>query len=227
MTREGQTYFYHADGLGSIRQLSDSTGTSVQSYTYNSFGQIVDQQDSITNPYTFTGREYDPETGLYYYRARYYDPRIGQFLQEDPVAGWLVEPQSLNLHSYVFNNPIDLVDLWGLMGCKPIPRKSTEDKMPSVAEELAKTVATRVIPSPAGECASASMLAPEATETGIILAVRRYNIEVASEGHPELMIDLKWAKKNPGAVYSKIINYYEAKKRCKSRKNPKPREPDE
>jgi hypothetical protein len=38
MTREGEIYFYHADGLGSIRQLSDSTGTSVQSYTYNSFG---------------------------------------------------------------------------------------------------------------------------------------------------------------------------------------------
>jgi RHS repeat-associated protein len=38
------------------------------------------------NPFLFTGREYDYETGLYYYRARYYNPEIGRFLQPDPVG---------------------------------------------------------------------------------------------------------------------------------------------
>ncbi|MBN1974592.1 MAG: hypothetical protein JW787_13210 [Sedimentisphaerales bacterium] len=32
------------------------------------------------NPYMFTARAYDIETGLYYYRARYYNPYIGRFL---------------------------------------------------------------------------------------------------------------------------------------------------
>ncbi len=34
----------------------------------------------VTNPYTFTGRRFDPESGLYYYRARYNDAKLGRFL---------------------------------------------------------------------------------------------------------------------------------------------------
>ena len=63
----------------------------------------------MTQPYTYTGRELDPETGLYYYRARYYDPRIGRFLQEDPI--W-----DVNLYGYVQNNPLKYVDPYGLWG---------------------------------------------------------------------------------------------------------------
>jgi len=66
----------------------------------------------VGNPYLFTGRRYDPETGLYYYRARYYDPEIGRFLQVDPIgyAG------GINLYGYCQNNPILFIDPWGL--CK-------------------------------------------------------------------------------------------------------------
>ncbi|MBU2540805.1 MAG: hypothetical protein KJ593_02785 [Candidatus Omnitrophica bacterium] len=45
----------------------------------------------MINPYTYTGRELDPESGLYYYRARYYDASIGRFLQEDSI-GYLSVP---------------------------------------------------------------------------------------------------------------------------------------
>jgi hypothetical protein len=38
------------------------------------------------NPFLFTGREYDYETGLYYTLARYYNPEIGRFLQIDPAG---------------------------------------------------------------------------------------------------------------------------------------------
>ncbi len=38
----------------------------------------------VDQPYGFTDREYDAESGLYYYRARHYDPATGRFLQEDP-----------------------------------------------------------------------------------------------------------------------------------------------
>jgi RHS repeat-associated protein len=50
----------------------------------------------------FTGREYDPETGLYYYRARYYDPKIGRFVSQDPI-GFL---GGNNFYAYVENNPV-------------------------------------------------------------------------------------------------------------------------
>ena len=37
-------------------------------------------QMGLRNGYTYTGREWDKETGLYYYRARYYDPMDGRFI---------------------------------------------------------------------------------------------------------------------------------------------------
>lgn len=70
MIRGGQTYYYHADGLGSIIAITDQSGNVVQRYEYNSFGEITYQQDpNFIQPYTYTGREYDTESGLYYYRG--------------------------------------------------------------------------------------------------------------------------------------------------------------
>ena len=46
----------------------------------------------ITNPYTFTGRRLDDETGLFYYRNRYYHAQLGRFVTRDPIGyeggGW-------------------------------------------------------------------------------------------------------------------------------------------
>ncbi len=109
MERGGQKYFYHTDGLGSITNLTDQTGATVKTYQYDAFGNIINQTGTLVNPFTYTGREYDSESGLYYYRARYYDGRIGRFLQEDPV-GYL---GGLNLYVYVKNNPLNFVDPWG------------------------------------------------------------------------------------------------------------------
>jgi RHS repeat-associated protein len=60
----------------------------------------------------FTGRYYDAETGLYYYRARVYNPYIGRFMQTDP-SGY---KGGINLYAYCGNNPIMLVDPYGLCG---------------------------------------------------------------------------------------------------------------
>jgi RHS repeat-associated protein len=78
-------YYYHADGLGSIVALTDSSGKVVQDYEYDSFGNLKDQKNRIKQPYTFTGREWDKQTALYYYRARYYHPEIGRFISFDPI----------------------------------------------------------------------------------------------------------------------------------------------
>jgi len=51
-------YYYHADGLGSITGLSDATGTMVQTYGYDAFGQVT-PTGGVSQPFMFTGREYD------------------------------------------------------------------------------------------------------------------------------------------------------------------------
>jgi RHS repeat-associated protein len=106
----GGTSVFHADGLGSITTLTNPSGATVRSYTYDSFGRIVAQTGTVTNPYTYTSRELDPESGLFYYRARYYDSSTGRFLREDPVGGLLQRPLLLNPYAYVGSNPINNVD---------------------------------------------------------------------------------------------------------------------
>lgn len=65
--------------------------------------------------YSFTGKEFDKEIGLYYFGARYYDPTVGHFISVDPLyfenlEKDLVDPQALNLYSYVHNNPLRNID---------------------------------------------------------------------------------------------------------------------
>jgi RHS repeat-associated protein len=105
--------YYHADGLGSIVALSDRHGTVVQEYDYDSFGTPNQRGENTDQPFAYTGREWDRETGLYYYRARYYDPRIGRFISKDPIS---FAGGDVNLYGYVQNNPVNAVDPLGLYG---------------------------------------------------------------------------------------------------------------
>ena len=101
-------YYYHFDALGSVIALTGSNGQRVESYAYSPYGK-VSEPSSVGNPYLYTGREYDDETGLYYYRARYYHPQLGRFLQADPIR----YNDETNLYSYVRNNPIGSIDPYG------------------------------------------------------------------------------------------------------------------
>jgi RHS repeat-associated protein len=105
--------YYHADGLGSITTLTNHMGHKVQQYAYDSFGNIkfTPFPHWIKQPFTYTGREFDYETGLYYYRARYYDPQAGRFITKDPIG---FEGGDYNLYVYVQNNPLRYLDSFGL-----------------------------------------------------------------------------------------------------------------
>jgi RHS repeat-associated protein len=113
MKRGGYIAYYHVDGLGSTTSLSGTTGKPVATYVYDAFGNTT-ATEGIFNPFRYTGREQDPETGLYYYRARYYDPTIGRFLSEDPVRYW----GGVDFYKYVGNDPTNVTDPSGRV---PIP----------------------------------------------------------------------------------------------------------
>ena len=73
--------YYHYDGLGSVVALSDSAGDTVQTYEYSVYGQVAaEDPEFLTNPYMFTGRRFDIETGLYYVMMTQY---IGSSILEE------------------------------------------------------------------------------------------------------------------------------------------------
>ena len=125
--KKRETFYYHADGLGSITALTDRRQRVVERYDYDSFGNLKRHGHKVKQPYTFTGREWDKEIELYYYRARYYDAQAGRFTAFDPILRGinhaesnscsqsvntlpLQSPQELNPYVYVGNNPINLTD---------------------------------------------------------------------------------------------------------------------
>jgi len=111
MTRGDKVLYYHADGLGSIVALTDKNQKIYETYKYDSFGNLKARDSSPAQPFTYTGREWDKETGLYYYRARYYDPMEGRFISKDPIS---FKGGDVNLYGYTGNNPINFTDPSGL-----------------------------------------------------------------------------------------------------------------
>ncbi|MFN8091783.1 MAG: RHS repeat-associated core domain-containing protein [Vicinamibacteria bacterium] len=99
----------HADGLGSIVATTDAAGNVTSRRQYDTWGNLELGADQPG--YAFTGREWDPETGLYYYRARYYDLKLGRFISEDPIG----LGGGINSYSYVGNQPVNATDPMGLM----------------------------------------------------------------------------------------------------------------
>jgi RHS repeat-associated protein len=123
-----------SDALGSPVALTSETHGFFRSVvlaertTYDSFGtptllgpgpdaRLDTADDAILpasaygSPYAFTGREYDPDTGLSFYRARYYDPHTGTFLQEDPIR---LTSGNINFYEYAGSNPVRYLDPLGL-----------------------------------------------------------------------------------------------------------------
>jgi RHS repeat-associated protein len=109
--------WYLTDKLGSVREDVQTSGSVLDSITYDSYGNILTESSpSSGDRFKFTGREWDSEIGQYYDRARDYAPNIGRFESEDP-AGF--KGQDSNLYRYVYNQPTDLIDPTGLEGISP------------------------------------------------------------------------------------------------------------
>jgi RHS repeat-associated protein len=98
------------DALGSALALADNTGTTQTQYTYEPFGATSASGSTSGNAIQYTGRENDG-TGLYYVRARFYGPASARFIREDQL-GFL--GGDVNFYTYVFANPINYTDPFGL-----------------------------------------------------------------------------------------------------------------
>jgi len=110
MIKDGQSYYYHRDGLGSVTGLSSNSQQLVNQYSYNVFGKLRNSKEEVANNLAYTGREIESESNLLFLRGRFYDHKIGRFINEDPIR----YNGGTNLFAYTNNNPINFVDPFGL-----------------------------------------------------------------------------------------------------------------
>lgn len=109
-TVQNKAGYYMYNGHGDVVAIRDSSGAVLNSYDYDIWGKIITQTEQMSNPFQYTGEIYDDESGLIYLRARYYDPNDKRFITEDTYEGELNNPQTLNLYTYVGNNPLRYID---------------------------------------------------------------------------------------------------------------------
>jgi RHS repeat-associated protein len=104
--------WYLADRLGSIRNITDANGNTIDTITYDGFGNVTNETNaSAGDRWKFTGREFDSETGLQYNRARDYNAADGRWTSQDPLGFGAGDG---NLYRYVRNWPINATDPRGL-----------------------------------------------------------------------------------------------------------------
>ncbi len=84
-------------------------------YEYAPFGGVISAvaagSFAEANPFRFSTKYYDTETGLVDFGERLYSPSLGRWLSRDPI-GHLGGP---NVYTFAGNNPIDRIDPFGMM----------------------------------------------------------------------------------------------------------------
>ncbi|SCA62460.1 Uncharacterized protein SCG7109_AA_00490 [Chlamydiales bacterium SCGC AG-110-M15] len=119
----GSVYVPVHDHRSSVGGLVDvETGKVLESYRYSAYGEeeIYDGageklgRSVLGNPWRFSSKRTDVETGLVYFGERYYDPEEGRWISADPL-GFEAGP---NVYAYVFNSPLAFHDQYGLSAQK-------------------------------------------------------------------------------------------------------------
>jgi RHS repeat-associated protein len=107
--------FLYYNEHGDLAAEADTTGTRTGAYTYDPFGapnQAAPANSAVERWLGRWDKKLDSTSALVEMGARPYDPAVGRFLSVDPVDGG-----SANAYDYVYQDPVDNLDLVGT-SCK-------------------------------------------------------------------------------------------------------------
>jgi len=116
---QSDTYFKHANALGSWGLTTAHDGSVPQDQLYYPWGQTWTSGHYLFEPNWAAMSWYNAESNLFLTPARSYSSRLGRWMSPDPLGGDVTNPQSLNRYAYVLNNPTSLIDPLGLQGSPP------------------------------------------------------------------------------------------------------------
>jgi RHS repeat-associated protein len=189
-----QLFWLLADAEGTVRDVIDTWGNSVNHVRYDAFGVITGADHLSALPgFTYAGREWDGVSGLYYERARWYDPGIGRFVSADPLG----LAAGTNVYVYAGNQPVTRTDPSGLSWFS--------DGVNAVADWAAGGVASR-LDSWTGGYSTAFLVSPT---TGMVVDGTARALTGFADGLffglPSRGVDLIWgdftARNHEGTAY--------------------------
>jgi RHS repeat-associated protein len=111
------------DGNGNLAALFDAqAATMAAAYEYSPYGEAIRTSGTAAiaqdNPFRFSTKYTDAETGLIYYGMRYYDAKNGRFINRDPIE----ERGGLNLYGFCGNDGINHHDILGMLSLRGYPK---------------------------------------------------------------------------------------------------------
>jgi len=112
--------------LGSVRDVIDGDEIVRVHRTFDAFGNVTSEQlrdgsnqvvqagqpGALLELLGFTGKPFDPDTGLQNNLYRWYEAAVGRWVSEDPVG---FDGRALNLFRYAANAPTSGFDVFGLL----------------------------------------------------------------------------------------------------------------
>ncbi len=111
------TFYYHYNHRGDVIAVSSSNGSIIFKADYDAYGNITRLDNGTFEPrYTFSTKRYFKDFKLYYYGFRWYMPELGRWTTKDPLSLYA----GLNVYTFCVNNPITLVDIYGLCSMKDL-----------------------------------------------------------------------------------------------------------
>ena len=135
--------YYTRDHLGSVREVTDNSGTVRARYDYDPYGRVTKVSGDVDSDFLYTGHYYHARSGLHLAMYRAYDADLGRWLNRDPIG----EAGGINLYGYVGNNPVNWIDPLGLLGFgtpgyspKPKPGKEPETPIRAFGQSLAESI---------------------------------------------------------------------------------------
>lgn len=80
--------FYCYDANGNVTDLVGTNGEFLAQYQFDPYGNTISKTGALAdvNPFRFSTKYTDSETGLLYYGYRFYQPEIGRWCSRDPLG---------------------------------------------------------------------------------------------------------------------------------------------
>ena len=144
----GSARYITRDHLGSVREVTDATGTMVTRNDYDPYGRLTRVAGTEDSRFGFGGYYVHGPSGLELTLYPAYDPDLGRWSSQDPIGG----AGGANLYGYVENRPVVLADPLGL--CGQGPQNDQKNKQQQKSTDKSNGTKTSEKWKAFGECVS-------------------------------------------------------------------------